>query len=108
VTSTAVGLPRAGKVPRIEWYRYPRPLPRRVQPFPDETAESYLDRVADANFLDTRSLRTYRARERRALSAPLDVPVLAALAGVTEKALRHAIPEVSEGVYLGSPPGYAA
>ena len=108
MTSTAVGLPRAGKVPRIEWYRYPRPLPRRVQPFPDETAESYLDRVADANFLDTRSLRTYRARKRRALSAPLDVPVPAALAGVTEKALRHAIPEVSEGVYLGSPPGYAA
>jgi hypothetical protein len=43
-----------------------KPLPRRLQPFPDETAESYLDRVAGANFLETRNLRTCLARERRA------------------------------------------
>lgn len=48
----------ATRIRYATWPR-PRPLPRRVQPFPDETAGSYLDRVADANLMDTRDLRIY-------------------------------------------------
>jgi hypothetical protein len=80
----------------------PRALPRRVPPFPDETKESFLNRVAAASYLDTEDLRRYLAREKRARSASLDIPALAIFAGVSEMALRHAIPELS------SPPHLAA
>jgi TniQ len=109
-------LPHAPARTRLELQPWPQALPRRVQPFPDETTESYLGRVAAASNLDTEDLRRYLAREKRARSAALDIPALAVLAGVSEAALRHAMPELSSarqlaalGSMLGRPrPRFAA
>lgn len=108
--------PRAASQPRLELSPPRCALPHRVRPFPDEVTESYLDRLATANHLDTGDLRRYLAREKRARSAPLDVPALATLTGVPEAALRHAMPELSApeelavlGTMLGRPrPGFAS
>lgn len=109
-------LPQAPARTRLELQPWRRALPRRVPPFPDETTESYLGRVAAASNLDTEDLRRYLAGEKRARSAPLDIPALAVLAGVSEAALRHAMPELSSarqlatlGSMLGRPrPRFAA
>jgi hypothetical protein len=84
-----------------------QPLPRTTRPFPDETAESYLDRLAQVNCLDGNDLRAYLAGDRRGLQAPLDIAALAVLAGLPEIALRRAMPELSSPGELAAFPWIA-
>jgi hypothetical protein len=71
----------------------PRPLPRQVKPFPRETIESYLSRLARANRLDAETLRFYIAG-RKGRSAPVPVARLAAIANLPGASLRYAIPDL--------------
>jgi hypothetical protein len=64
-------------------------LPRRVSPFPAETLNSYLRRLAQANRLSPEALRGYIAGGRRNQSVPVDQ--LAIFAGVPVSTLEHAI-----------------
>ena len=81
-----------------------RPLPRSVRPFPDETAGSYLDRLAAANCLDSGDLRAYLAGDRRALRVPVSTGALAVLAALPEQALRRAVLELCSPAELGASP----
>jgi hypothetical protein len=94
-----VPLPRAqphrAAASRLKLLPPRQPLPRSTRPFPDETAESYLDRLAQVNRLDTSDLRAYLTGDRRARREPLDTAALAGLAGLPEEALRRAMPELS-------------
>lgn len=71
----------------------PRPLPRRVRPFPRETIESYLGRLARANRLDAQALRVYVVGHK-GRSAPVPLARLAALTSLPENSLRYAIPDL--------------
>jgi hypothetical protein len=71
-----------------------RPLPRPVKPFHNETIESYLDRLADANRLDREALRIYIAGDHHK-AAPIPLHRLSLLSGQPAQALRNALPDVS-------------
>jgi hypothetical protein len=73
------------------------PLPRRVRPIFNETIDSYLLRIANANHLhplDVRSMITGRSRHE---SKPSPIPAhrLAQLTGITERTLSLALPELA-------------
>ncbi|MFI6457044.1 TniQ family protein [Streptosporangium amethystogenes] len=70
-----------------------RPLPRTVAPFPNETLDSYLNRLARANRLDAQALQTYLAQDHRK-TAKVPVDRLSAISGTPEHALRYAIVEL--------------
>ena len=74
-----------------------RPLPRPARPFPQETIESYLTRLAIANRLDVEALRRYAAGDQRK-SVPIPIERLAILAGQTEQVLRHALPDLKRPI----------
>jgi TniQ len=69
--------------------RHAAQLPRHVSPFPAETLDSYLRRLAQANRLSPEALRGYIAGGRRNRSVPVDQ--LAIFAGVPVSTLEHAI-----------------
>jgi hypothetical protein len=71
-------------------------LPRAVRPFPGETTDSYLARLAHANRLDTRALRFYIAG-RRNRTPPFPAGRLAIATGIPASTLKYAIPDLSFG-----------
>jgi TniQ protein len=71
-----------------------RPLPRRVKPFPRETTESYLRRLAEANRLDATAL-TSHITGRKGRNGPLPITRLAIVTSLPERTLRWALPELS-------------
>jgi len=71
-----------------------RPLPRRVKPFPNETSDSYLARLAAANHLPPDGLRHYLTDSLRR-HPPLPVDRLAVLCGQPETSLLHALPDLT-------------
>jgi hypothetical protein len=82
-------------------------LPRRVRPFPDETAQSYLERLALANYLNSTDLRAHLAGGRRGRHAQVDTAALAVLAGMSEQALLRAVPELCSPAHLAAFPWLA-
>jgi hypothetical protein len=72
----------------------PPPLPVRPRPRHDETADSYLRRLAAANHLGFSYLRRYLARPEGSYG-PADPGKLAALAGRELPAILHALPELA-------------
>ena len=71
-------------------------LPRTVSPFPGETIDSYLTRLAHANRLDTRALRCYIAG-RRDRVPPFPADRLATATGLPASTLIRAIPDLGFG-----------
>jgi hypothetical protein len=67
------------------------PLPVRPRPQQDETADSYLRRLATANHLRVSYLRRYLARPEGSYG-PIDPGKLAAIAGRELPALLRALP----------------
>jgi hypothetical protein len=86
--------------------RQATPLPRHVSPFPAETLDSYLRRLAQANHLSPEALRGYIAGGRR--SRPVPLSQLAIFAGVPASTLQHAIAAPEGGrprtLYIGQIP----
>jgi len=72
------------------------PLPRTVTPFPGETTDSYLTRLAHANRLSPRALRSHIAG-RWDRTPPFPVGRLATATGLPASTLRHAIPDLGFG-----------
>lgn len=78
-----------------DWASSPhRPLPRPVVPVLDETIESYLQRLAAANRLDSTALRIHITGSTRK-AAPVPLAVLSLLSGQRAQALRFAILELN-------------
>ena len=67
-----------------------RPLPRQVRPFPSETVDSYLRRLAAANRLSADALRSHIAGGQRR-SIPLPIARLSVLTNLPEHTLRRAL-----------------
>lgn len=86
--------------------RQATPLPRHVSPFPAETLDSYLRRLAQANHLSPEALRGYIAGGRR--NRPVPLSQLAIFAGVPVSTLKHAIAAPDGGkprtLYIGEIP----
>lgn len=70
------------------------PLPIRIRPLPAETAESYIRRLARANHLKPSYLRRHLAKPQAGYG-PIDPERLAAAAGRSLPALRHALPDLA-------------
>jgi hypothetical protein len=68
-------------------------LPRRVRPFPSETTESYLGRLADANHLSVPSLRRHLTGGTDKGRVPADR--LAAASGVSALTLQRALSDLA-------------
>ena len=77
----------------MDWPLGLRLLPRFVAPCRDETISSYLARLAAANRLDPAALRTLLAgSDRKDAAVPL--VRLAAVTGMPQAALAHAMPQI--------------
>jgi transposase len=72
----------------------PLPLPVRPRPRQDETADSYVRRLAAANHLRFSYLRRYLATPRGSFG-PVDPGLLAALTGRNPHAILRAFPELA-------------
>jgi hypothetical protein len=72
----------------------PLPLPVRPRPRQDETADSYVRRLAAANHLRFSYLRRYLATPRGSFG-PVDPGLLAALAGRNPHTILRAFPELA-------------
>jgi hypothetical protein len=70
-----------------------RPLPRQVKPFPRETTESYLGRLADANRVDLKALRFHIAGGRRPCAA-FFAARLSVVSNLPEHTLHCALPDL--------------
>ena len=79
-----------GKAPVDHHHNMPRPLPRQVRPFPSETVNSYLRRLAAANRLSADALRSHIAGGQRR-SIPLPIARLSVLTNLPEHTLRRAL-----------------
>jgi hypothetical protein len=77
----------------MDWPPGLRPLPRFAAPFRDETISSYLSRLAAANRLDPAALRALLAGSDRH-HAPVPLVRLAAVTGMPQAALAHAMPQI--------------
>lgn len=77
----------------MQWPLMPRPLPRLVAPFRDETITSYLHRLAAANRLDPAALRSLLAGSDRK-DAPVPLSQLAAVTGLPCQPLACAMPQI--------------
>lgn len=67
-----------------------RPLPRIVTPFPNETTQSYLNRLAHANHLDGDHLHFYLTKSRKK-SSKVTADRLSVLSGIPESTLLRAL-----------------
>lgn len=74
----------------------PPRLPLPVPPFPGETTDSYLRRLATANELHPDDLRVHLAGRRG--HAPVTLDALAAATGRSQRTLAWALPELRPGV----------
>ncbi|GAA1993951.1 TniQ family protein [Catenulispora subtropica] len=70
------------------------PLPRSVKPVLNETMDSYIRRLALANFLDPQALRAHLAGDNRKRT-PVPASTLAAVTGHSARTLRCALPELN-------------
>ncbi|MER6832033.1 TniQ family protein [Streptosporangium sp. NPDC000563] len=70
-----------------------RPLPRTVTPFPNETTQSYLNRLARANHLDGDHLRFYLTESRKK-SSKVPADRLSVLSGIPEVTLLRALDDL--------------
>lgn len=83
---------------------WPHTLPNRPPPFPDETLESYIARLAWANSLKSTSLLA-QISESRYRHPPIPVERLAAVAGRPEPKLKLALPELRYPELANRQPG---
>jgi hypothetical protein len=83
----------------IQWAVATQPLPRPVRPVLDETIDSYLHRLCEANCIARESLRR-QLQERR--TTPIDVAMLATLSGQQPEVLRYAMLELCTSRELAS------
>jgi hypothetical protein len=70
------------------------PLPRSVKPVLNETMDSYLRRLASANFLDPQALRAHLAGDNRKRTS-VSAATLSAVTGLPAYTLRCALPELN-------------
>lgn len=80
----------------------PSRLPRPIPPFPGETTNSYLHRLAVANQLQSGDLRAHLTGTRH--HAPITLDGLAAATGRSPHSLSHALPELRPGTTPGADP----
>ena len=87
----------------MDWPLIPRPLPRLVAPFRDETITSYLHRLAGPNHIDPARLRSWLAGSDRK-DAPVPLSRLAAVTGMPCRSLAYAMPQICTAAELSGLP----
>jgi len=87
----------------MDWPLIPRPLPRLVAPFRDETITSYLHRLAGPNHIDPAGLRSWLAGSDRK-DAPVPLSRLAAVTAMPCRSLAYAMPQICTAAELSGLP----